>query len=79
MTSSAWRSGLSSAPNDAWMPPCAFEELQACRVVFVATATRAPADVAATPAASPAAPLPITSTSMSASSATSRNPIECAV
>ena len=29
--------GVSSSPSAAWMPPCAFEELFACRVVFVAT------------------------------------------
>ena len=70
MTSSAWISGESSSPNAAWMPPCAFEELFAWRVVFVATATRAPARSAETAAARPAAPLPITSTSMRAAFAT---------
>ena len=39
ITSSAWSSGLSSLPNGAWIPPCAFAELQAWSVVFVATAT----------------------------------------
>ena len=63
MTSSAWSSGESSSPNAAWMPPCAFDELFAWSVVFVATPTRAPARSADTAAASPAAPLPITSTS----------------
>ena len=73
MTSSAWISGESSSPIDAWIPPCAFEELFACRVVFVATATRAPARSAETAAARPEAPLPITSTSMGALVATRRN------
>ena len=63
MTSSAWISGESSSPNAAWIPPCAFAELHAWSVVFVASATRAPARSAETPAASPEAPLPITSTS----------------
>ena len=63
ITSSAWRSGESSAPKDAWMPPCAFEELFACSEPFVASPTRAPARSAATAAASPEAPLPTTSTS----------------
>ena len=45
MTSSAWISGESSSPNAAWIPPCAFAELHACSVVFVASATRAPARV----------------------------------
>jgi hypothetical protein len=45
------------------MPPCAFEELFACSEAFVASATRAPARSADTAAASPEAPLPITSTS----------------
>src|SRR6476619_3551614 len=45
------------------MPPCALAELQAWSVVFVAIATRAPVLDADTAAASPAAPLPITSTS----------------
>ena len=69
-TSSACSSGESSAPSAAWMPPCAFEELFACSVVLVATATLAPARSADTAAASPAAPLPITSTSMGAPGAT---------
>ena len=63
--SSACCSGESSAPNAAWMPPCAFEELFACSEPFVATATRAPARSADTAAARPEAPLPITSTSKS--------------
>src|SRR5690242_15369356 len=63
MTSSAWRSGESSAPNAAWMPPWAFEELLACSDPFVARPTFPPARSAATAAASPEAPLPITSTS----------------
>ena len=67
MTSSAWISGESSSPNAAWMPPCAFAELHAWSVVFVASATRAPACSAETAAASPEAPLPITSTSKEAS------------
>ena len=66
MTSSAWISGESSSPNAAWMPPCAFAELHACSVVFVAMPTRAPARSAETAAASPAAPLPTTSTSKEA-------------
>ncbi len=45
------------------MPPCAFEELFACSEPFVASATRAPERSAETAAASPEAPLPITSTS----------------
>ena len=48
------------------MPPCAFAELQAWSVVFVASATRAPARSAETAAASPEAPLPTTSTSKEA-------------
>ena len=70
ITSSACSSGESSAPSAAWMPPCAFDELFACSVVLVATATLAPAPPAETAAASPAAPLPITSTSMGAPGAT---------
>ena len=66
MTSSAWISGESSSPNAAWMPPCAFAELHAWSVVFVAIATRAPARSAETAAASPEAPLPMTSTSKEA-------------
>ena len=54
------------------MPPCALDELFACRVVFVATATRAPARKADTPAARPEAPLPITSTSKEVAPATER-------
>src|SRR3970040_369580 len=63
MTPSAWISAGSSSPNAAWMPPCAFAELQAWRVVFVASPTRAPARSAETAAARPDAPLPMTSTS----------------
>ena len=70
ITSSACSSGESSSPNEAWIPPCAFDELFACSVVLVATATRAPARSAETAAARPAAPLPITSTSVRASRAT---------
>src|SRR5437763_5167694 len=62
-TSSACCSGESSEPNEAWIPPCALEELLACSEPFVASATRPPARSAATAAASPEAPLPITSTS----------------
>ena len=61
--SSAWISGESSSPNEAWMPPCAFAELQDWSEPLVATATRAPERCAETAAASPEAPLPITSTS----------------
>ncbi len=61
---------MSSAPKDAWMPPCALDELLACKVVFVATATRAPARAADTPAARPEAPLPMTSTSKEVAVAT---------
>ena len=61
--SSACCSGESSAPNAAWMPPCALEELFAWSEPLVASATRAPARSAETAAASPEAPLPITSTS----------------
>ena len=53
ITSSACSSGESSAPSAAWIPPCAFEELFACSVVLVATATRAPARSAETAAAKP--------------------------
>src|SRR5579862_6421624 len=63
MTSSAWISGESSAAKAAWMPPCAFDELFAWSEPLVASATRAPARSAETAAASPEAPLPITSTS----------------
>ncbi len=45
------------------MPPCAFAELHAWIEPFVASPTRAPARSAETAAASPEAPLPITSTS----------------
>src|SRR5579885_3897130 len=62
-TSSACCSGESSSPKEAWMPPCAFDELFACREPLVARATRAPAASADKAAASPEAPLPITSTS----------------
>src|SRR5436305_3680943 len=54
------------------MPPCAFAELHDCSDPFVASATRAPARSAETAAASPEAPLPITSTSKEAPSATTR-------
>ena len=47
----------------AWIPPCAFAELHAWIEPFVASPTRAPARSAETAAASPEAPLPITSTS----------------
>src|SRR5947209_11760326 len=56
-------SGESSSLKAAWMPPCAFAELQDWIEPFVATATRAPARSADTAAARPEAPLPITSTS----------------
>ena len=62
-TSAAWISGESSSPKAAWMPPCAFAELQDWIEPLVASATRAPACSAETAAASPEAPLPITSTS----------------
>src|SRR3954454_24903048 len=62
-TSSACCSGESSGANGAWMPPCAFDELFGCSDPLVATATRAPTRAAETAAASPEAPLPITSTS----------------
>ena len=52
-TSSAWISGESSSPNDAWIPPCAFAELHDWSEPFVATATRAPARSADTAAARP--------------------------
>ena len=71
-TSSAWSSGESSSPNDAWIPPCAFAELHDWSEPFVATATRAPARSADTAAARPEAPLPITSTSKESRSATGR-------
>ncbi len=58
--------GIVVGATAAWIPPCAFEELFAWSVVFVATATRAPARAAATPAARPEAPLPTTSTSSGA-------------
>ena len=58
-------------PTAAWMPPCAFAELHAWIEPFVARPTRAPARWAATAAARPEAPLPITSTSKRSSSATS--------
>src|SRR5207248_8013483 len=48
-TSSACCSGESSRPNEAWMPPCAFDELFACREPLVASATLAPARSADTP------------------------------
>jgi hypothetical protein len=62
-TSAACCSGESSSPNAAWMPPCAFAELHDWIDPLAATATRAPARSADTAAASPEAPLPITSTS----------------
>ena len=55
----------------AWIPPCAFAELQDWSEPFVATATRAPARSAETAAARPEAPLPITSTSKEASGTSS--------
>ncbi len=61
--SSAWISGESSAPNAAWIPPWALAELHDWSEPLVASATRAPARSADTDAASPEAPLPITSTS----------------
>jgi hypothetical protein len=61
--SSAWSSGESSSPKEAWMPPCAFAELHDWSAPLVASATRAPARWADTAAARPEAPLPITSTS----------------
>ena len=70
--SSAWISGESSSPNEAWMPPCAFAELQDWSEPLVATATRAPERCAETAAASPEAPLPITSTSKECLPATRR-------
>src|SRR5437899_2370108 len=71
--SAACCSGESSSPNEAWMPPCAFEELFACSEPLVASATRAPERWAETAAASPEAPLPTTSTSKCwASPATAR-------
>src|SRR5438445_9993670 len=70
-TSSACCSGESSSPNAAWMPPCAFAELHDWSAPFVASATRAPARSADTAAASPEAPLPITSTSKESRSDTS--------
>ena len=71
-TSSACFSGESSSPNEAWIPPCAFAELHAWSEPLVAIATRAPARSAETAAASPEAPLPITSTSKESRSATGR-------
>ena len=70
--SSAWIAGESSSPKEAWIPPCAFAELHDCNDPLVATATRAPARSAVTAAASPEAPLPITSTSKESLSATDR-------
>ena len=52
------------------MPPCALAELHDCSDPFVARATRAPARWAETAAASPEAPLPITSTSKEESATT---------
>src|SRR5213075_1269672 len=71
-TSSACCSGESSSPNAAWIPPCALAELQDWSAPLVATATRAPALWADTAAASPDAPLPITSTSKKESATTVR-------
>ena len=62
-TSSAWSSGESSGPSAAWIPPCAFAELHDWSDPLVARPTRAPARSADSAAASPEAPLPITSTS----------------
>ena len=62
-TSSAWSSGESSSPTAAWIPPCALAELQDWSEPFAASTTRAPARSAERAAASPDAPLPITSTS----------------
>jgi len=62
-TSCACCSGESSSPNAAWMPPWALAELQDWIEPFVARAARAPERSAETAAASPEAPLPITSTS----------------
>ena len=72
-TSSACCSGESSSPNAAWIPPCAFAELQDWIDPFVARATRAPAFSADTAAARPEAPLPITSTSNESASATAQS------
>src|SRR5215468_11459598 len=69
-TSAACCSGESSSPKDAWIPPWALAELHACSVLLVAIATRAPARSAETAAASPEAPLPITSTSKNGEPAT---------
>src|SRR5262245_15318334 len=68
-TSSACRSGESSSPNAAWIPPCALAELHDCPDPFAAIATLAPARSAETAAARPEAPLPITSTSKGTGSA----------
>src|ERR1700682_6544184 len=62
-TSCACCSGESSSPNAAWMPPCALAELQDWIETFVARGRGAPDPPAETAAASPEAPLPITSTS----------------
>jgi len=78
-TSSACCSGESSSPNDAWIPPWAFAELQAWIEPLVARAVRAPARYADTAAASPEAPLPITSTSKSAGWATPRCYHRCVI
>src|SRR5947207_15692194 len=71
-TSSACCSGESSSPNAAWIPPCALAELQDWSAPFVASPTRAPLRAAETAAASPEAPLPITSTSNERSATTHR-------
>src|SRR5205823_1509573 len=64
-TSSACCSGESSSPKAAWIPPCAFAELQDWSAPFATRATRAPERSAETAAARPEAPLPTTSTSTS--------------
>src|SRR5919198_3439907 len=69
-TSSACCSGVSSAPNAAWMPPCALAELHDCSAPFVTRPTRATPASAETAAARPEAPLPTTSTSKRLGSAT---------
>ena len=69
-TSAACCSGESSSPKAAWMPPCAFAELQDWSAPFVTSATRAPAASALTAAARPDAPEPTTSTSNVSGAAT---------
>src|SRR5688500_3530123 len=56
------------------MPPCALAELQEGSESLVARATRAPERSAETAAASPEAPLPITSTSKGFGAATGEKP-----